>query len=181
MQKSSKRAIDPVNFFDLKRIEKLRSNRKKFEILRMEARLNKRSKIKQLFLKLKIKNDLTLYQLFRPTIAKKVLLHYVKLLESKRCSFVDFKPQNDRSLLTMLTLHNQTLKPKQLLMFFGLKKAVETITLDELKKIIIKQDMHNWNRLIKELEILKMPLMNKSFEIIQNQIERYKPLKLRKM
>jgi hypothetical protein len=65
-------------------------------------------------------------------------------------------------------------------MFFGLKKAIETITLDELKKIIIKQDMHNWNRLTQELNTLKMPSMQKSFGIIANQIEKYKPLKFYK-
>lgn len=181
MKKSTKRAIDPVNFLNLKQIEKLRSGHKKFEILRMEVRLNKRAKIKQLFAKLNIKNNLTFNKLFRPIIAKKILLHYVHLLKYKRSALIDFKPINDKQLLTTLTLYNPTLKPKQLLIFFGLKKALETITLDELKKIMIKQDMHNWNRLIKELEIITMPSIQKSFGIIQNQIERYKPLKLRKM
>lgn len=179
-KKSTKRAIDPVKFLDLKRIEKLRSANKKFEILRMEVRLNKRAKIKQLFAKLKIKNNLTFNKLFRPIIARKILLHYATTLESKRSSFVDFKPLNDKQLLTSLTLHNPTLKPKQLLMFFGLKKALETITLDELKKIIVKNDVYSWNRLIKELEMITMPSSQKPFEIIRQQIERYKPLKLYK-
>ena len=146
----------------------------------MEVRLNKRAKIKQLFAKLNIKNNLTFNKLFRSSIAKKVLLHYVTMLECKRSSFIDFKPINDKQLLTTLMLHNPTLKPKQLLIFFGLKKALETITLDELKKIMIKQDMHNWNRLIKELEIITIPSSEKPFEIMKQQIKRYKPVKFKK-
>lgn len=179
-KKSTKRSMDPVNFLDISHIEKLRSGRKKFEVLRMEVRLNKRSKIKQLFGALNIKSDLTLSKLFRPAIARKVLLHYVYVLEGKRSSLVNFKPLNDKQLLSTLVLHNPTLKPKQLLMFFGLKKALETITLDELKKSIVKQDIYNWNRLTQELNALKMPSTQKSFEIIYDQINAYKQLKIRK-
>ncbi|MFA5998590.1 MAG: hypothetical protein WC747_01055 [Candidatus Babeliales bacterium] len=177
---SRKRAIDPDNFFDMKTLSKVRTARKKFELLRMEIRLNKRNKIQSLFSKLNIKNDLTFSKLFRSSIARKVLLHYVSVLECKRSSFIDFKPQNDRSMLTMLALHNPTLKPKQIVQFFGLKKALETITLDELKKIIVKNDIYSWSRLIKELETIEMPTTQKPFAIIRNQIERYKPVRLNK-
>lgn len=49
-----------LNFF-----KKLKS-REKLEVFRMEVRLNKRQKIKQLFEKLNIKNDLTFKKLFKP-------------------------------------------------------------------------------------------------------------------
>lgn len=178
---SKKRAIDPDNFFDMKTLSKVRTERKKFELLRMEIRLNKRSKIKQIFAKLNIKSDITLRKLFRPAIARKVLLYYLTELEGKRSTLIDFKPSSDRTLLTLLAVHNPTLKSKQILQFFGIKKALETMTLDELKRIIVKHDAHNWNRLIKELETIKMPTSHKPFEIIRKQIEQYKPLKLRKI
>lgn len=179
-QKSKKRAIDAINFVDLKQLEKLRTKRKKFEILRMEVRLNTRRKIKSLFTKLKVKTDLTLRKLFRPATARKVLLHYVTMLESKSSSFIDFKPLSDQELLTTLALHNPDLKPKQILQFFGFKKALETMTIDEIKKIIAKENHVSWNRLIKELESIVTPSRQKSFDIIRKQIEEYKPLKLRK-
>lgn len=179
--KGRKRAIDGDCIFDIKLLNKVRTKRKKFEILRMEVRLNKRSKIQQLCTTLNIKNDLTLRKLFRPAIARKVLLHYyITLLESKSSSLIDFKPLNDKALLTAIAVHNPQLKPKQILQFFGFKKALETVISDELKKIIVKEDGYSWNRLIKEIEMINIPLTQKPFEIIKQQITKYKPLKLRK-
>ena len=52
-------------------------SRHKLEFLRMEVRLNKRAKIKQLFKKLQVNADLTFKKLFKPAIAKKVLMYYL--------------------------------------------------------------------------------------------------------
>ena len=82
-KKSSKRSIDKDSAMNHSLFPFFRK-KKKFEILRMEVRLNKRQKIKQLFKTLGIKSDLTLKKLFKPAIAKKVLLHYLDELESKR-------------------------------------------------------------------------------------------------
>lgn len=182
---SKKRSVDYYNILNPKILKKLRAGRKKFEVLRMEVRLNKRSKIKQLFCQLKIKNDLTLRKLFRPAIARKILLHYVDLLENKHHSFLDFTTSNDQSLLSWLIFYNPKLKIKQILQYIGLKKILETMTLDELKKIVSKQQQLNLNKLLKELEIIEMPHTEKNalaqpFEIIRQQIERYKSIKLNK-
>ncbi len=178
---SSKRAIDNHQNITSSSLSKLRTGRKKFEILRMEVRLNTRRKMKQLFTKLHIKSDLTFRKLFKPAIAQKVLLSYVRQLDHKCCSFIDFKPLNDKALLSTLVLYNPTLRAKQILQFFGFKKILETMTIDELRNILKQSDKSNWNKLIKELDSIIIPSPGQPFEIIKKQIQKYNPLKIRKV
>lgn len=161
-------------------LNKLRTGSKKFEILRMEVRLNTRRKMKQIFEKLHIKNDLTLRKLYKPVIAQKILLNYVNDLDRKRSSFVDFKPLNDKALLSTLALYNPTLRAKQILQFFGFKKLLESMTLDELRVILKQYDKSNWNKLIKELDSIMVPSPGQPFEIIKKQLQKYKALRLPK-
>ena len=177
---STKRAVDSHQNITSSSLNKLRTGRKKFEILRMEVRLNTRRKMKQLFEKLHIKNDFTLRKLFKPAIAQKILLNYVTQLDSKRCSFVDFKPLNDKALLSTLVLYNPHLRAKQILQFFGFKKILEAMTLDELRNILKQYDKSNWNKLIKELESIIVPSPGQPFEIIKKQLLHYKALRLSK-
>lgn len=176
---SNKRAVDSHQNISIKSLNRLRTGRKKFEVLRMEVRLNTRRKMKQLFEKLQIKNDYTLRKLFKPAIAQKILLNYINDLDSKRSSFVDFKPLNDKALLSTLILHNPTLRAKQVLQFFGFKKILESMTLDELHKILKQYDKSNWNKLIKELDSIMVPSAGQPFEVIKKQLQKYKPIKIR--
>ena len=82
-RQSSKRAIEKDNELQ-QHLSKAFTTRHKLEFLRMEVRLNKRAKIKQLFKKLNIAATLTFKKLFKPAIAKKVLLHYLDELERNR-------------------------------------------------------------------------------------------------
>ena len=96
-----KRTVEKDGTLQLKLLDKL-AHRNKLEILRMEVRLNKRQKIKQLCTKLGIKANLTFHGLFKPAIAKKILLHYLQELESKRPALLDYKAKNDDALLAAL-------------------------------------------------------------------------------
>lgn len=178
-KQSSKRAVDAHHHFDIKILDNMRSKKKKFEVLRMEVRLNKCSKIKQLFNKIDIKTDLTLRKLFKPAIARKVLLHYLQEIEQKRPRLLEFKAVSDESLLCSLVINNPSLTPKQILQFFGFKKILESMSMHELKRIIAKKHERSWNRFMKEIELLHIPSKDKPFEIIRQQINRYKPLKIR--
>lgn len=87
----------------------------------MEVRLNKREAIKRLFRKLNLKADLTFKSLFKPAIAKKVLLHYLDEVESKRPTLLDYKPKSDQALLVALRVNNSELNHRQILQIFGPK------------------------------------------------------------
>ena len=103
--------------------KKLRARHNKLEILRMEVRLNKRTKIKQLFKALGIKAELTFKKLFKPAISKKVLLHYLDELESKRPLLLDYSVINSKALLADLIMNNPEMSPKQIMQLYGLKQA----------------------------------------------------------
>jgi len=153
------------------------ATRHNYEILRMEVRL-KRPKMKQLFVKLGIKADLTFKALFKPAIAKKVLLHYLNELESKRPPLLDFKAKNDEALLVALCYNNPDLGPKQILQLFGLKKAFETMTPRELQILFDRFSQRSWSRLLADAMKVKLPNATSPFCTIRKQILKFRPCSL---
>ncbi len=177
---SKKRAIDSDNNFDVKKLNILRSKKKKFEILRFEVRLNKRATIKKLFETLKIKNKLTLQTLYKSAICKKVLLHYLNIIEQKRSNIFDFKPTSDQTLFSTLLIYNPQMKPKDIFSYIGYKKMINTMTPDEVKKSISKKHIRSFDRMLSTFNNFDIPSnTNNSFEIIKKQINSYKPLKIK--
>lgn len=178
---SKKRALDNSNIFDLKKLNKIRSKKKKFEVLRFEVRLNKRATIKKLFETLKIKNKLTLQTIYKPTICKKVLLYYLNIIEQKRSHIFDFKPSSDQALLSTLLIHNPQMKPKDIFSYIGYKKMIDSMTSDEIKKLIPKKYIHNFNRMVSAFNNFNIPInTNNSFEVIKKQLIKYKPLQIKR-
>lgn len=176
-KQGTKRTVEKDGTLQLKLLDKL-AHRHKFEILRMEVRLNKRQKIKQLFAKLGIKASLTLHGLFKPVVAKKILLHYLQELESKRPAILDYKAKNDDALLAALCFNNPELGPKQILQMLGLKKALEFVTPRELRVLFSRFHARSWYRLMADAKKVKLPIPNSPFGIMREQISKLKPCKL---
>lgn len=150
---SDKRAIEKDNAIQLNFFPKLAKRKKKFEVLRMEVRLNKRQKMKPLFAKLGIKSDLTLKSLFKRALSKKVLLHYLNELESKRIPILDYKIENDKAFLTDLVFANPGLSIRKILQIYGIYKARELLEVNELNSLFAKQRT-NLTKLMKEAKII---------------------------
>ena len=159
-KQSEKRAIEKDNAIQLHLFPGLRKSNK-FEILRMEVRLNKRQKMKQLFAKLDIQSDLTFKNLFRPAISKKILIHYLDELESKRLPLLDHKAADDKTLFIDLILNNPDLNAKKIFQIYGLYKALEIANIGELKGFFSITTRKQWDRLINEIKITKV-LSNKN-------------------
>ncbi len=176
---SEKRALEKGNALQLNLFDRLQK-RKKFEVLRIEVRLNKRNKIRQLFDKLGIKATLTFKKLFKPAISKKVLLHYINEIESKRPLMLDYQAADDKALLSALIINNPELSPKRIVELYGLKKALEVVTLRELRTMLNvgKRSSANWSRLITSVKNITLPAIKRPFEIIRKQLKKFKPLKL---
>lgn len=170
-KQSEKRSIEKDNTIQLELFSKLRK-KKKLEVLRMEVRLNKRAKMKQLFAKLGIKSDLSLKSLFKAASSKKVLLHYIDELESKRTPLFDYKASNDKALLAALILNNPKLSSKRIMQIFGLSKALEAMNARELKSMLSKQGQTDWYRLMKEVNEMKFDSSIKRFQVLRNQISK---------
>ena len=157
-------------------IKTKRSQRKKFELLRMEVRLNKRQKMQALFKTLGIKTNLTLKSMFKPATAKKVLLHYLDEVESKRPALLDYKA-DDKALLAALLVHNPTMTSKQILYIYGLKKALEVVSTRELRSMFEKSAQRSWSRLMADVQKVKLPTTHNQFDSVRGQLVKFKPLK----
>lgn len=168
-KQSSKRALEKDSALQLHLLNKFIS-RKKLEYLRMEVRLNKRQKMKQLFAKLGIKADLTFKKLFKPNFAKKILLHYIDELERKRPALLDYKPANDRALLADLIFNNPKASPKLIMQIFGIKKAAQTMNIRELSLLFSKHSPRSWQRVMSDMNKAKLTAANKSLKLIRRNI-----------
>ena len=177
---SDKRAIEKDNALQLNLFKNFQKRDRRLEVFRMEVRLNKRAKIKQLFAKLGIKADLTFKKLFKPAISKKILLYYLEELEQKRPLLLDFKARDSKALFAVLIVNNPDMSPKRIMQLFGLKKALEIATIRELKGMLPKSKHRSWQRLITEAANVKLPHASSPFMKIRKEIIKWKPTRFNK-
>ncbi len=176
-RQSSKRSMEKDSALQLSVLNRFRK-RKMLEILRMEVRLNKRDKMKHLFKKMGIKNDLTFKNLFKPTIAKKVLLHYLYELESRRPILLDYRPTSERGLIADLIFNNPDMNAKQIFQLFGLKQALNYMTLRDLRAMLAHSNQRGWYRLMSLVNQVKLPTAQDPFAAIRISLMTFKPLNL---
>lgn len=177
-KQSDKRAIEKDSALQLNLFPRFAQRKKKLEILRMEVRLCKRQKIKQLFNKLGIKSDLSFKGLFKVATAKKILLHYLDELESKRPPLLDYRAANDKALLADLIFNNPELGSKRILQIYGLSKALELVKLRELRAILSKHNQRDWNRFMAEMRLIELPGITNPFLVLKQHIAKFKALKI---
>ena len=175
--KSEKRAIENDNAIQLNLFETFKE-RKRLEVMRMEVRLNKRQKIGQLFRTLCIQSELTLKNLFNPTIAQRVLLHYLDEIESKRLPLFDYKSTSSNSLLADLVINNPSIGIRKTIQLYGLKQAFESTTPRELRNMFSKYGQRSWYRLVAEAKTIKLPTTRSPLGIVREHLTRFEPLKL---
>lgn len=176
-RKSNKRSLEKDSELQLELFERFKKQ-KKFELLRMEVRLNKRQKAKSLFKKLGIKSDFTFKSLFKVAIAKRVLLHYLEQIESKRPAILDYSAIGDKNLLATLVTHNAELNSKYILQIFGLKKALESFDIRELRAMLSRFSNRTWYRLIADANKIKLLPAIRPLEVIKGCISKFKPLRI---
>lgn len=175
--KSEKRALERDNAIQLNLFETFQE-RKHFEVLRMEVRLNKRQKIKQLFNSLGIKSDITYKNIFSTAVSQKVLLNYLDEIESKRLALFDYKPVNSKSLLAELIVQNPELKLKRIVQIYGLKQIFDTVNPRELRTMFGKKSQRSWYRLIAEAKAIRLPPTQSPLKIVREHLNTFEPLKL---
>lgn len=175
--RSEKRSIENDNAIQLNLFKNFKG-RKRFEVMRMEVRLNKRQKINQLFRLLGIKSGLTLEHLFSQTIAQQVLLHYLDELESKRLPLFDYKPAMPNSLLADLVINNPSIGIRKTMQLFGLKQAFDSTNPRELRNMFGNYGQRSWYRLIAEAKAIKLPTTKSPFGLVREHLAHFEPLKL---
>lgn len=175
--KSDKRAIEKDNRLQLQLFNEI-AKKQKIEVLRMEARLNSRQKMKQLFKVLNIESELTFKSLFSEDISKCMLLHYLNELEKQRPKILDFSSPSPTALLAQIIVNNPNIGMGKALQLFGLKQALDTITPRELRVMLGKSSTRSWYRLIAQTKNIKLPILRSPFEIVRQNLISFEPLKL---
>ena len=175
---SEKRAIEKDNFIQFDLFQESKSI-KPFEVIRMEVRLNNRAKLKQIFKKIDIQNELTFSSIFHKPLSKKVLLHFFDQIESDY-SLLVYKSKTSKDFLTDLKIANPNVKLRKLLQLFGLKTAIEEMGIREFREITKLFGNNTWYRIKKDYSLLKMPLnINCNWiKSLKNALLDFQPLKL---
>ena len=174
---SEKRAIENDNSiqFDLfKEKKKILP----FEVLRIEVRLNNRTKIKKVLKTLEIQNDFTFRSLFQKDISKNVLFYILSNIENDY-SLLSYKPKNSKDFLIDLKIMNPDVKIRKSLQLLGLKMAIEEMGIREFRELIKHSGNTNWYRLKKEYSTMKLPCQKSNIiSVIENALNEFQPLRL---
>jgi hypothetical protein len=125
-----------------------------------------------------IQSELKLKNLFSPTIAQQVLLHYLDELESKRLPLFDYKTATPNSLLADLVINNPNIGIRKTIQLFGLKQAFDSSTPRELRNMFGKYGQRSWYRLIAETKIIKLPTTKSPLGVVREHLTHFEPLKL---
>jgi len=123
-KKSDKRAIERDSTLQLNFFEGI-NGRKMLEVFRMEVRLNKRQKIKQLFKTLKIDKEPTFQNLYNSDISQLILLHYLNTFHNNFLSTHKFFYFLFRQPANCEPLNNPEIGARRIIQLFGLKNAFD--------------------------------------------------------
>lgn len=154
--------------------------KKPFEVLRYEIRLNNRQKILHIFKKIGLNynlSDITFSNLFKKEISKKVLLYFLKEI-SEDFNMLKSVFGNDYKKIFFEILFNLNGKISTALKVFGAYILADKYGQRELKNILKNQYFNYWYRLKKQLFLKQNNSFETIFSPIIKQIEEFKPVKL---
>lgn len=177
---SEKKAIEDDNLLQMSLFDDIQQYRKQkpFEVMRMEVRLNTRQKIRKM---LKIMNEElepTLQNLFKLSIAKRILLHFLNEIEASYPKTLYFQPKSNKDFIAQFMIDNPKAKLKDTILAFGFKKTLDEMNTREVKELLKKYPLSTWYRFIKEMNShnYSKNAFN-PFSPIRECIEEFKPLK----
>ncbi len=174
---SEKRAEEKENAIQLKLFEKVQI-KKPFEVLRMEVRLNRRQKLRQVLKNIGIETEPMFQSLFRKDIAQKVLLHYMGMIEKGYPLILSYDCKDVKDFLSDFIIHNPKAGLKKAIQMLGLRVLIDKVGVREFREITSKYGNANWYRLNKEMLSLNYPQKEDTFAPIRQCLEEFKPLRL---
>lgn len=176
-KKSDKRAIESDNAIQLSLFDSLKA-KNRFEVLRMEVRLNTRRIIRKTLKGVGFDLEPTFESVFNSEISKRILLCYLHEIESKRPILLDYQDNKPKELLADLIINNPKLGMKRTLLLFGLKQALEKVGMREMRVMFGNYTDRTWYRLVDETNKIRLPIAKDVFGIIREHLTTFEPLKL---
>jgi len=174
---SEKRAEERENAIQLNLFDDI-PIQKPFEVLRMEVRLNKRQKLKQVLRHIGIVAEPTFNTVFKKEIARKVLLYYMAEIEKGYPAIFLYNCKDPEDFLSDFIIHNPKAGLRKAVQMLGTRTLVDKVGIREFREITRKYGKANWYRLNKEMRSLSYPQKGNSFAVLRLCLEEFKPLKL---
>lgn len=172
---SGKRAVEEDNLIQLDLFNK---KPKPFEVLRMEVRINSRTKLKRTFKEINAQNDLSFHSIFIERLSQRVLLHFFSMIENST-SLLSINTKNISEFLSEIKILNPKIKIRKLLQLLGFKSAIEEMGIRGFREFIKIFGANDWYRLKKEYSSIKSPSQKyDKISIIKKALLDFKPLKL---
>lgn len=177
---SESRAVENDNQLQMGLFDALDQLRRKrpLELIRMEVRLNHRSKIRQILRRIEVLVEPTFSNLFKRDITQKVLLYYLDWLEDGYPKTLLFKPKSTKDFLAQFRIDNPRATFTQMVAAYGVHKALEELSSRELRKMVSRYQTRSFCRLMGRLNSYSYPKNAQSpFEIIKADINRFEALR----
>jgi len=173
---SEKRAVERDNAIQLDLIDGLKP-KKPFEVLRIEARLNKREAIKRFLKKAGITCNMTFAALFNKAISRKVLMSFLEDIE-RGYALVAYKPKTPQDFIADFRMNQPKAKIRKMLQMYGLKIAIDEIGVREFREATKSYGKHHWPRLMRDLAACKFRTGFSAIEPMIKALMKFESLKL---
>ena len=178
---SEKRSIEKDNQIQLNLFDDSPAV-KPFEIIRIEVRLNNRTKIKSLLNSLKIDIEPTFINLFKKDISKKVLTYFWDEID-KKSSMLKLDARKPSNLLEQVINNNSNINRSKALKLLASIIIIQEIGARNFRNLINSYSKNDkfWYNLNKELRLLNLPMDTKycSINEVSKSIINFEPLKLK--
>lgn len=174
---SEKRSEEKDNAIQLNIFDVLK-NKKPFEVMRIEIRLNTRQKIRQILKKIGKDIDVTFTNIFNQDTAKRVLLHYINEIEQAYPPLLTYHYDSPKKFFERLLIANPKLKPTQVLELMGFRMLLEEVGVREYRQMTKRYGNYYWYSLNQKMKKLNYTNEISVFSLLRKQITDFKPLKL---
>lgn len=174
---SEKRAEEKDNALQLGLFDLL-SQRKPYEVLKMEIRLNKRQKINQILRKIGKEIKPTFVNIFNQDTAKKVLLYYLNEIEEAYPPLLVYEQETANSFFDSILLNQQDIGLSKAIKMVGLRVLIKEKGVREFRQKIKRYGNFAWYSLNKEMKKLKKTNDSNVFSTLRKELTEFKPMKL---
>ena len=151
--------------------------KKPFEVLRMEIRLGKRQKIRQVLSSLGLSLEPTFKNLFSLALCQKVLLHYLVEIERNYPLIIYYDFSDPSHLFSSLIQNNPEMNLTKVLKYTALGLLVKQAGVSGFRAMTGMFGSRAWYELNKDMKQLKDMSEGRSvFGLLRENITNYKPL-----
>lgn len=154
------------------------SHKKPFEVLRMEVRLGKRQKLKQVLKACGTQVEPTFTNMFQLEIAQKVLGFYLGSIEQKYPAILHYPYNDPERFLADFLLANPNKRPDSAWKYLGLRVLLDKMGAPALRQMLGRHRQSVWHSLQTDMKKLANPNKTDVFAFLLEKINQYEPLRL---